>query len=112
MTTKVKHKKHDCEKKDLRRVTGLYIIGALTLLHGLSHILLAVFSFYLAGESITGRSFDSIEHILENPYMGILWAAIGIFAIYIGYKDKKTHEKHEQYIVKLEREITELKNKQ
>ena len=130
----MKNKKHNLgiENKKPHSGTGnslgLYTFGALNLSHAAFHLIQVVQSTYLATSNLIENSHNhdthnSLEEIFHNPYMGILWGAIGIGSIYMGYLDRKNHKKQgqyineqneriskqDEYIIKIEKENLELK---
>lgn len=110
--SEIENKKHN---SGIWKSLGLYTVGALNLIHGASHLIQAIQSTYLATSNFIENSWkhgsdNSLEEIFHNPYMGILWGAIGIGSIYMAYLDGKNHKKQDQYIIKIEKENLELKN--
>jgi len=90
---------------------GWYVVGGLNLLHGASHIIQPIQSFYLASEGLLHEHehyHNSMEEIMHNPYMGLVWAGVGALSIYLGFRDRKKHKEHENEINELKNEISEL----
>ena len=77
----------------MRKHKTLLILGAINVLHALTHILQVVQSFFLISHSLNHKS-SWVEKIMESPYMAILWLFLGIITIYLGIKDYKHHKQH------------------
>lgn len=116
----MKNKKHNSR---IGTSLGLYTVGTLNLIHGAYHLIQTIQSTYLTASNFIENSWkhgsdNSLEKIFHNPYMGILWGAIGIGSIYMAYLDGKNHKKQDKhisnqdaYIIKIEKENSELKEK-
>jgi hypothetical protein len=85
----------------------LYAVGFLSLAHGAVHIIQVVQSFYLASMPLVDNS--RLEAFLESPIVAILWALVGILAIYTAYTDHKRHEAQDAYVRELELKLKKSK---
>jgi len=74
----------------------MIILGVLTLLHGLMHLLQFVQSVLLLSFSISKEN-NWLHKLMENPYFGLLWAVVGLIALVTGVKDFR-NKKHGQNI--------------
>lgn len=68
--------------------------GLANLIHAIFHIL-QVFQSYLLFKSNTNRDFA--HYLMDNPYMSIIWAIIGIATLLIGVRDFIHHKKCQKH---------------
>lgn len=69
-------------------------VGVLNIIHGGIHIFQFIQSMLLTYYSFSDTKSVWIEKVMESPWMGLLWGALGFFTLYIGYNDYKHHKKH------------------
>jgi hypothetical protein len=72
----------------------LIFIGSVNIIHGLIHLIQFLQSALLFSYSLNGNQENWIHELMENPYMGLVWAILGIVTVVIGYRDYKHHTKH------------------
>jgi uncharacterized membrane protein YuzA (DUF378 family) len=68
----------------------LISVGALNLLHGLTHLFQFVQSLFLITYSVGHHEDDNIMH---SPILSIIWAIVGISSLVIGIRDYRHHKK-------------------
>lgn len=71
-------------------------IGVLNILHASLHLIQFIQSIVLISASASYIHHEDegfLEGMLHNPYLNILWAAIGVFTLYLGVRDFKHHKK-------------------
>lgn len=79
----------------MKRFKIIIAVGLLNLIHGGIHILQFIQSVLLTYYSFGSENEHNWVHeLMENPFMGLLWGALGALTIYIGYKDYLHHKFH------------------
>lgn len=91
----------------MNRTKTLYAMGFLSLAHGAAHIIQVLQSFYLASMPLIDNPW--FEAYMHSPVVAVLWALIGVLAIYTAYTDHKRHEAQDAYVRELERKLAKKK---
>lgn len=82
----------------MKKYIALISIGIFNTLHASIHIIQFIQSMLLLSVNIEEHNHGStIEKILHNPFLNILWGVVGLFTLYLGVKDYLHHRncKHE-----------------
>jgi hypothetical protein len=69
-------------------------VGVLNLIHGGIHIFQFLQSVLLTYYSLNHTENETMEKIMESPWMALLWGALGIMTLWIGIRDYKHHKHH------------------
>ena len=77
----------------MKKYSTLIFLGIINILHASAHILQAIQSFFLFSYA-TNHKENWVHKLMENPYMAILWAVLGIGTLYLGIRDYRHHKKH------------------
>lgn len=78
----------------MKKFKILITVGVLNVIHGGIHIFQFIQSMLLTYFSFTHQDNSTLEMIMESPWMGLLWGALGILTLYIGWNDYKHHKLH------------------
>ncbi len=87
----------------MKKYVVLILVGTLNLLHASMHLLQFIQSMILIyNNPVTfgknkmdhmDQNVSTIDSILHNPYINILWIFVAIFTLYLGVKDFLHHRK-------------------
>lgn len=73
----------------MKNYMTLFLIGLLNFVHGVVHLIQFAQSMLLASYSAGEGSW--VHELMENPWMGALWASVGMFSLFLGYRDFRHH---------------------
>lgn len=76
----------------MKKYKTLFVLGALNILHASVHVIQMLQSVFLISYA-TNKEENWLHNLMENPLISILWAALGLLTMYLGYRDYKIHKK-------------------
>ena len=78
----------------MKKHVSLIFLGVLNIVHGSMHIFQLIQSIFMASYAFDKKSDSWVHRLMENPWMGLVWACIGVTTLVIGIRDYKHHHHH------------------